>query len=414
MDSEEIRKTAIRRHLSGKSITHICQDLEVSRKWFYKWWHRYKCGKENWFKDESKAPKITPNKLDKEMEQLILSIRDELKRTKYAQIGASAIAWQINKLGYTPPPYWTINRVLKRNDRIQLKQRKGEKKSDSAYLYFTEAFYPGYIQQSDLVGPRYIKADGRFYALNTIDLFSHAVHSVPIRSKDDDSIVFALLDTWKSLGIPEFFQVDNELSFRGSNRYPHSLGKVLELCLSMNVQPIFIPPSEPWRNGVIEHFNDTFDQKFFRIERFKNYRHLKTSLKHFLNFHNNNHVYSANKGKTPQQVLKLESIKPNKLPPDYQLPKQLNIPDEGYIHLIRFIRSDLKLNIWGELFPMPKKSMYQYVRATIFTEFHLLNVFLENQLIAQFEYKLPNLNQENLEELLLEISEHLNNLGILR
>ena len=63
---------------------------------------------------------------------------------------------------------------------------------------------------------------------------------------------------------------------------------------------------------------------------------------------------------------------------------------------------------------MPKKSMYQYVRATIFIEFHLLNVFLENQLVAQFEYKLPNLNQENLEELLLEISEHLNRIGILR
>ena len=49
MDSEKIRKTAIRWYLSGKSITHICQDLEVSRKWFYKWWRRYKSGNEYWF-----------------------------------------------------------------------------------------------------------------------------------------------------------------------------------------------------------------------------------------------------------------------------------------------------------------------------------------------------------------------------
>ena len=176
---------------------------------------------------------------------------------------------------------------------------------NTKYPYFIESFYPGHIHQADLVGPRYIKGDGRFYVLNTIDLFSHASHGVPIRSKDDDAVVLALLDTWKSLGVPEFLQVDNELCFRGSNRYPHSLGKVVKLCLSMNMQPIFIPPSEPWRNGVIEHFNDTFDQKFFRTERFQNYQHLKTSLKQFLVFHNTNHIYSANGGKTPNDQCQL-------------------------------------------------------------------------------------------------------------
>ena len=94
---------------------------------------------------------------------------------------------------------------------------------NTQYPYFIESFYPGHIHQADLVGPRYIKGDGRFYVLNTIDLFSHASHGVPIRSKDDDAVVLALLDTWKSLGVPEFLQVDNELCFRGSNRYPHSL-----------------------------------------------------------------------------------------------------------------------------------------------------------------------------------------------
>lgn len=412
MEAVQLRKEAIRRHLSGKSITSICNEFKVSRKWFYKWWRRYKCGNGYWFQDQSKAPNRIKNKIDIGMEQLIISIRDELESTKYAQIGASAIAWQIQKLGYQPPPYWTINRVLKRNGRIKPKPDKKAQKSNSDYPYFTEAFCPDHIHQTDLVGPHYIKRDGKFYVLNTIDLFSHAVHSVPIRSKDDDSIVFALLDTWKSLGIPELLQVDNELSFRGSNRYPHSLGKVLKLCLSMNIQTIFIPPSEPWRNGVIERFNDTFDQKFFRTQRFQNYQHLIISLKQFLDFHNSNHIYSANKGKTPKQILNSQAIKPTKLSSNYQFPEQLRVPYEGYIHLIRFIRSDLKLNIWGELFPMPKDLMYQYVRATIFTEFHLLNIFLDNQLVEQFEYKLPNLNQENPEKLLLELLKYAKKFGI--
>ena len=373
---------------------------------------RYKTGDKNWFKDQSKTPKHIPKKLDEKMEQLIVSVRERLENTKFAQIGASSIAWQIRKLGNTPPPSWTINRVLKRNGCITLQAEKKTQKSENKYSYFTEVFYPGNIHQADLVGPRYIRGDGRFYSFNTIDISTHAAHGFPIRSKDDDSIVLALLDTWKSLGVPEYLQFDNELSFRGSNRYPHSLGKVLTLCLFMNIQPIIIPPGEPWRNGIIEHFNDTFEQKFFRTEKFLSYQHLITSLKQFISFHNTNHIYSANGGKTPQQILQSESIQPNKLPLDYRLPERLNIPDERYIHLIRFIRSDLNLNIWGEVFPMPKELMYQYVRATIYTEFHLLNVFWEDQLVAQFEYKLPNFNQEDPAKLLIELSQYFKELGI--
>lgn len=182
MEAEQLRKEAICRHLTGESVTFICYELHVSRKWFYKWRNRYKSGNESWYKDESKAPKKILNKINKTMEQLILSIRDRLEKTKYAQKGASAIAWQIQKLGYTPPPYWTITRVLKRNDCIKSKPQKRAKKGNISYPYFTEAYYPGHIHQADLIGPRYIKGDGRFYILNTIDIFSHAVHSVPIRS----------------------------------------------------------------------------------------------------------------------------------------------------------------------------------------------------------------------------------------
>jgi putative transposase len=61
--------------------------------------------------------------------------------------------------------------------------------------------------------------------------------------------------------------MDNEMSFRGSNRYPRSLGIVLRLALSQGVTPIFIPPSEPWRNGVIEKFNSTMDKYFFSKQK---------------------------------------------------------------------------------------------------------------------------------------------------
>lgn len=400
MDNSNLRREAIRRHLMGESVTSICRELEVSRKWFYKWYSRYKTDADEWYKDQSKIPKHCPHKTTEDTEQLVLKIRDKLESTKYAQIGASAIAWHFEKLGMTPPPLWTINRILKRNGKVKPKSKRKNKKSNVKYPYFTEASYPGQIHQVDLVGPRYVKGDGRFYILSTIDRFSHQAHGVPIRSKDDASIIRALIETWQEIGIPDFLQLDNELSFLGSNRYPHSLGKVLKLCLSVNIQPVFIPQGEPWRNGVIEHFNNTLDNKFYRTERFQDYQHLKEPLKAFLRFHNNYHVYSANHGKTPAQVLQYSQIKPVKLSLDFEFSEDQTLPYESYIHFIRFIRSDLKLRIRGETFDLPPETMYQYVRATVYTEFHQLNVFVDNDLVRTFEYPLLNFNQQNPEEIL--------------
>lgn len=40
MDIREIRREAVRRHVMGEPVAAICRDLDVSRKWFYKWYHR--------------------------------------------------------------------------------------------------------------------------------------------------------------------------------------------------------------------------------------------------------------------------------------------------------------------------------------------------------------------------------------
>ena len=151
----------------------------------------------------------------------------------------------------------------------------------------------------DLVGPRYIKGDGKFYSLNVMDLYSHQVYLESQRTKGDDQVASSLLKCWKVLGLPDFIQFDNELSFRGSNRYPRSFGLVLRLCLHCGVQPVFIPIGEPWRNGVVEHFNATYNRKFFRRQWFPSYATLKRQSKYFQRFHNQYHRYSFLKGKTP-------------------------------------------------------------------------------------------------------------------
>ena len=189
------------------------------------------------------------------------------------------------------------------------------------------------------------------------------------------------------MGLPDFLQMDNELSFRGSNKYPRSPGLVIRLCLYFGVQPVFIPIGEPWRNGVIERFNDTYNKKFFRRQWFPSYATLKRQSKNFQRFHNKHHRYSCLKGKTPLEVLKASDFNPVTIGANTKLPKLDYVPD-GNIILIRFIRSNRILDIFGEKFKVSKNLVYSYVKAVIVTSIHTLQIYLGDELVDSFEYRL--------------------------
>jgi putative transposase len=220
-----------------------------------------------------------------------------------------------------------------------------------------------------------------------MDITSHQVYIESQRTKEDRQIASSLLRCWKAIGLPDFLQLDNELSFRGSNRHPRSPGLVIRLCLYFGVQPVFIPIGEPWRNGSIEKFNDTYSKKFFRRQWFASYSMLKRQSKNFQRFHNKHHRYSCLKGKTPLETIQQAGFKPGIIGANTKLPDLDTIPD-GNIILIRFIRSNRILDIFGEKFKVSKSLVYSYVKAMVVTKIHRLQLYLGEELVDAFDYKL--------------------------
>src|SRR5437879_12349646 len=43
--------------------------------------------------------------------------------------------------------------------------------------------------------------------------------------------------------------------FQGTHRYPDALGRVIRLCLSLGVVPVFVPPREMGFQAMIESYN---------------------------------------------------------------------------------------------------------------------------------------------------------------
>ena len=179
--------------------------------------------------------------------------------------------------------------------------------------------------------------------------------------------------------------MDNQLPMRGSNHHPHTFGLVIRLCLYMGIQPLFISLREPWRNGIIEHSQNVFDKMFFRIQYFKDFDYLYKKAKEFELLHNQNHHYSTLKGMTPNQKcsgdIKL-------LPASFRLSEKLAI-FPVYIHLIRFIKSDRILDIFGKKHIMPGDVEHEYVWATIDTGKEILSIYHDSKLKVEYPYPLP-------------------------
>jgi putative transposase len=116
---QELRRKAIERYVSGEKPKAIYSDLSRSKKWFFKWLKRYQTGEAKWYTDESKAPKSSPRRLPETDRNRIIATRKRLESEPFAQLGASAIKWELTKSGYSFPSDRTINRVLKQEGLIK-------------------------------------------------------------------------------------------------------------------------------------------------------------------------------------------------------------------------------------------------------------------------------------------------------
>lgn len=182
--------------------------------------------------------------------------------------------------------------------------------------------------------------------------------------------------------------VDNAMSFFGSPAHPRGMGPLIRLCLHHGIEPWFIPMSEPWRNGVIEQFNDHYQQKFLDKVVMATADDLRTGTLAFEQRHNSRYRYSKLGGKTPLKALAATNAT-LRFPMQENAPRhRLRKPETGRYNLVRLIRSDLKINIFGELFPVPPEMKLEYVVATIDVKDQKLKLFSNKTQFEEFDYSL--------------------------
>lgn len=391
-DELSIRQMAIRLRLAGENVESICGTLKRSKSWFQKWWQRYlSMGPEGLY-DLTRANHQVARQTPPHIERAVLSVRRRLEaratpQTRYGQIGAPAIREELRTLGHTPlPSVRTIARILQRAGLTNPSLRLARPLSQSDYPG-PQAQDSNQVHQVDTVGPRYLKDDKtRYYFLVCKDVFDQAVYLELVKGHSMHDVLTFLIHAWQHLGLPEMVQLDNGREFCGFGYSARHLSRVIRLCLRLEVETIFIPPGKPEHNGSVENFNGWFQPVLLK-RPYRRPGDLRRQLRLLMTTVNDQHVHPQLGYKTPAQYRRAKRLR--MVPANFSLDGKKIPVCVGKVTFIRLVSAEGNINILEQKFMIGKRLKFQYVKATIYTQYQLLKVYHKGRLVKQFDYELP-------------------------
>lgn len=386
----ELRQQAIALYLQGWKKSEIARKVQHSRPWVHRWISRY-CPDAPMvsLQDHSRAPKHIGWAYPERIKRTILQIRVERERGKrakyqYALVSAQAIYYELRELHISPlPSPRTIHLWLKQAG--QIPERRSRKAPNPTYPVLPCQAVND-VQELDFKGPFYLKDHShKYYLVALRDKMSKKTALRALPNKEMASILDFLMSAWQTIGCPKRLKMDNCLDFRGSNRHPRALSKLMRVCLDLGVQPVFIPIREPWRNGVVENLNGLLDRFLFRTQTFETEKQLRQAVQRMETTINTTHRLPALQGKTPQEFSAKARLR---YPPahydwrtrDLQLLK-------GSVTFIRLVRKSGRITLTAnDKFLIGKKYQWQYVMAVVDVALKRFNVIWQGKHIKSFGY----------------------------
>lgn len=293
------RRQAIRWYRAGVSYTTICERLHRSRPWLAKWVARFKVHSWRGLRNQSRRPRHFRRPVSATLAKRIVAVRAELeehrtRRSRYRGVGAVDVQDLLRQERRRPlPSLRTIERVLQRAACGRRAPRRGPlSRPPYPHLRATQA---GDLQQTDLVGPRYLRTrprPTRFYSLHTIAVIGRGAWASQHRHKTAAAFEQHFVQVWQHLGVPRVSQLDNEMAATGGGRHAFGLSRVVRLHLLVRTHLVFVPKGEPGRNQLVESFNALWQQRVLGLE-LRDLRRVREASRGFLRFYHDRKAHRA-------------------------------------------------------------------------------------------------------------------------
>lgn len=385
----EYRRLAFRFFESGKSVAYILKRIPRSRSWLFKWKERFQRNGSRALDSLSKAPANSPQEHSDETLELVLRVRERLEKSEVGLIGPREIHKEI-KRGHqikSPPSLASIKRWLKQAGAV------GTPESPAA-----AAYYPTLQRATDLAVlscdwiARYLTGGAKVFVFHTIDLRTHGLAQTIGADKSTSSACEHVLEAFSTLGLPDFWQIDNDAAFTGLGRTKPVLGRFIRLLLYLGVEVIFIPPSEPKRNSLVERVNGIWAKSFWEKDHFSSLREVQRKAPKFLTWYESYAPPSLN-GKTVKQAAAEQRLPRLRQAQIARLPQELPLT-AGRVHFIRRVDARGEINLLKEQWKVSQTIIGDYVWATIDLQRKELAIYHRHsqrskpRLLKQYEYAL--------------------------
>jgi transposase len=252
----------------GASLRSAARRFGVSHKTVKFWVERagqQRLGRVDW-SERRRGPRRPNNKTRPEVEELVLEIRRELREhSDLGEFGALAIrAELLRRMDNRPPSPRTIGRILERRGAVDRRYRVRRPPPPPGWYLPEVAAGRAELDSFDIVEGLVIKGGQDVEVLNGKSLHGGLAASWPREKVVAKTVMNCLLQHWRQFGVPGYVQFDNDTRFQGPHNYPDAVGRVIRVCLSLGVTPVFAPPREPGFQAAIENFNGQWQQKVWR------------------------------------------------------------------------------------------------------------------------------------------------------
>jgi hypothetical protein len=257
----------------GKSLRDVAQMFQVSASTVKLWVDKAQGKRLDRadFSDSSSAPHRIANRTNKDMENLILDIRHKLRhQSDLGEFGAVAIRRELLCRGKKNlPALRTIGYILQRSGVLDSRQRVRRKPPAKGWYLPDVAATRAELDEFDFVEGLFIRKLTEVEVFNTVSLHGCLVGSFVRQRFSAKTALEASLKHWREWGLPDYAQFDNDNRFTGPRQHKDAIGRIIRLCLSLEVVPVFAPPSEHGFQNGIESYNGLWQAKVWARFEYK-------------------------------------------------------------------------------------------------------------------------------------------------
>ena len=205
------------------------------------------------------------------------------KESDLGEYGAETIYRELMGRGTTDVPCSrTIGRILERRGALDGRRRVRRPAPPRGWYLPDVREGKAELDSFDVVEGLVIRGGVHVDVLNGISLHGSLPVSWPMEMVSAKATVSALIEHWQEVGLPPYAQFDNDTRLQGAHHHRDSISRVMRLCLSLEVIPVFVPPRERGFQASIENYNGRWQTKVWSRFQHENIDELIMRSDHYV------------------------------------------------------------------------------------------------------------------------------------